>query len=221
MINSYFWLKLSMLSVLHVLELLPRWNCSFTLQGWEVGFRGKIESVCLTLHFSSFYFRIKEVNETNKRVEQEIKVAIFTLINEINKKGKSLLQHLEVQLRGKINVGSLFPISHPELTFCVWKLFGVTAGHGRLSIAEVGLQSLSAIFRRYLEAVSGWDRKLVAECWPPVAVTSCCWGSTQYRAGCFVGNLSGSLLTSLSCWCERQYEKEGAGLVSVVEISLW
>lgn len=44
----------------------------------------------------SFFFRIKEVNETNKRVEQEIKVAIFTLINEINKKGKSLLQHLEV-----------------------------------------------------------------------------------------------------------------------------
>lgn len=43
------------------------------------------------------FFRIKEVNETNKRVEQEIKVAIFTLINEINKKGKSLLQHLEVQ----------------------------------------------------------------------------------------------------------------------------
>ncbi|KAL7985396.1 hypothetical protein Chor_003966, partial [Crotalus horridus] len=39
--------------------------------------------------------RIKEVNETNKRVEQEIKVAIFTLINEINKKGKSLLQQLE------------------------------------------------------------------------------------------------------------------------------
>ncbi|XP_069800487.1 E3 ubiquitin-protein ligase TRIM33 isoform X1 [Dendropsophus ebraccatus] len=39
--------------------------------------------------------RIKEVNDTNKRVEQEIKVAIFTLINEINKKGKSLLQQLE------------------------------------------------------------------------------------------------------------------------------
>ncbi|KAL0604083.1 hypothetical protein AAY473_026081, partial [Plecturocebus cupreus] len=39
--------------------------------------------------------KIKEVNETNKRVEQEIKVAIFTLINEINKKGKSLLQQLE------------------------------------------------------------------------------------------------------------------------------
>ncbi|KAM4700329.1 E3 ubiquitin-protein ligase TRIM33 isoform 5-T5 [Discoglossus pictus] len=39
--------------------------------------------------------RIKEVNDTNKRVEQEIKVAIFTLINEINKKGRSLLQQLE------------------------------------------------------------------------------------------------------------------------------
>ncbi|KAM9320669.1 E3 ubiquitin-protein ligase TRIM33 isoform 1-T1 [Gastrophryne carolinensis] len=39
--------------------------------------------------------RLKEVNDTNKRVEQEIKVAIFTLINEINKKGKSLLQQLE------------------------------------------------------------------------------------------------------------------------------
>jgi len=65
------------------------------MEGWEAGFRGKIGSVCLTLCFS-FFFRIKEVNETNKRVEQEIKVAIFTLINEINKKGKSLLQHLEV-----------------------------------------------------------------------------------------------------------------------------
>lgn len=30
-------------------------------------------------------------------------MAIFTLINEINKKGKSLLQHLEVQLRKKNN----------------------------------------------------------------------------------------------------------------------
>lgn len=49
-------------------------------------------------------FRIKEVNETNKRVEQEIKVAIFTLINEINKKGKSLLQQLEVQLNLKVNI---------------------------------------------------------------------------------------------------------------------
>lgn len=29
-------------------------------------------------------------------MEHEIKIAVFTLINEINKKGKSLLQQLEV-----------------------------------------------------------------------------------------------------------------------------
>lgn len=34
--------------------------------------------------------------ETHKKVEHEIKIAVFTLINEINKKGKSLLQQLEV-----------------------------------------------------------------------------------------------------------------------------
>lgn len=40
--------------------------------------------------------RLKELNETHRKVEQEIKIAVFTLINEINKKGKSLLQQLEV-----------------------------------------------------------------------------------------------------------------------------
>ncbi|KAM8830908.1 E3 ubiquitin-protein ligase TRIM33 isoform 1-T1 [Synchiropus picturatus] len=39
--------------------------------------------------------RLKELNETHKKVEREIKIAVFTLINEINKKGKSLLQNLE------------------------------------------------------------------------------------------------------------------------------
>ncbi|CAN9515815.1 unnamed protein product [Ophioblennius macclurei] len=39
--------------------------------------------------------RLKELNETHKKVEHEIKIAVFTLINEINKKGKSLLQQLE------------------------------------------------------------------------------------------------------------------------------
>nr|XP_046252592.1 E3 ubiquitin-protein ligase TRIM33 isoform X2 [Scatophagus argus] len=39
--------------------------------------------------------RLKELNETQKKVEHEIKIAVFTLINEINKKGKSLLQQLE------------------------------------------------------------------------------------------------------------------------------
>ncbi|XP_067863395.1 E3 ubiquitin-protein ligase TRIM33 isoform X2 [Heptranchias perlo] len=39
--------------------------------------------------------RLNEVSDTNKKVEHDIKVAIFTLINEINKKGKNLLQQLE------------------------------------------------------------------------------------------------------------------------------
>lgn len=56
-----------------------------------------LEKLYAAFWWHTFFFRIKEVNETNKRVEQEIKVAIFTLINEINKKGKSLLQQLEVQ----------------------------------------------------------------------------------------------------------------------------
>ncbi|XP_043932092.1 E3 ubiquitin-protein ligase TRIM33 [Protopterus annectens] len=66
--------------------------------------KGAIEGLVAKLHEKKNYVhfaatqvknRIKEVNETHKRVEQEIKVAIFTLINEINKKGKSLLQQLE------------------------------------------------------------------------------------------------------------------------------
>ncbi|KAL7828849.1 hypothetical protein SRHO_G00324830 [Serrasalmus rhombeus] len=39
--------------------------------------------------------RLKEATETHRKVEHEIKIAVFTLINEINKKGKSLLQQLE------------------------------------------------------------------------------------------------------------------------------
>lgn len=47
--------------------------------------------------FVCFSYRLKELNETHKKVEHEIKIAVFTLINEINKKGKSLLQQLEVR----------------------------------------------------------------------------------------------------------------------------
>lgn len=54
------------------------------------------------------------MNETNIRVEQEIKVAIFTLINEINKKGKSLLHQLEV--------GDIFAFFPP----CLFYLFYVS-----------------------------------------------------------------------------------------------
>lgn len=44
-----------------------------------------------------FKSRLKELNDTHKKVEHEIKIAVFTLINEINKKGKALLQQLEVR----------------------------------------------------------------------------------------------------------------------------
>uniref|UniRef100_A0A8C8DXU6 RING-type E3 ubiquitin transferase n=1 Tax=Oryzias sinensis TaxID=183150 RepID=A0A8C8DXU6_9TELE len=44
---------------------------------------------------SQVQHRLKELNETHRKVEHEIKIAVFTLINEINKKGKSLLQQLE------------------------------------------------------------------------------------------------------------------------------
>uniref|UniRef100_A0A672JFP7 RING-type E3 ubiquitin transferase n=1 Tax=Salarias fasciatus TaxID=181472 RepID=A0A672JFP7_SALFA len=49
------------------------------------------------VHFSvsQVQTRLKELNETHRKVEHEIKIAVFTLINEINKKGKSLLQQLE------------------------------------------------------------------------------------------------------------------------------
>lgn len=38
------------------------------------------------------------MNQNQKQVEQDIKVAIFTLMVEINKKGKALLHQLEVIL---------------------------------------------------------------------------------------------------------------------------
>lgn len=51
----------------------------------------------LIVLLSFFSSRLKELNETHRKVEHEIKIAVFTLINEINKKGKSLLQQLEVR----------------------------------------------------------------------------------------------------------------------------
>uniref|UniRef100_A0A8C3P5N1 RING-type E3 ubiquitin transferase n=1 Tax=Chrysemys picta bellii TaxID=8478 RepID=A0A8C3P5N1_CHRPI len=42
-----------------------------------------------------FTYRILEANQNQKQVEQDIKVAIFTLMVEINKKGKALLHQLE------------------------------------------------------------------------------------------------------------------------------
>ncbi|XP_063785425.1 transcription intermediary factor 1-alpha isoform X2 [Pseudophryne corroboree] len=45
--------------------------------------------------------RILEVNQNQKQVEQDIKVAIFTLMVEINKKGKAMLHQLEALARDR------------------------------------------------------------------------------------------------------------------------
>lgn len=55
------------------------------------------------------------MSETHKKVEHEIKIAVFTLINEINKKGKSLLQQLEVREGQQI----LYRIFFSFLFFCL------------------------------------------------------------------------------------------------------
>lgn len=144
-----------------------------------------------------FFFRIKEVNETNKRVEQEIKVAIFTLINEINKKGKSLLQHLEVQLREKLS-GIHYFQSPIEKTRSVFEnsLFGVTAGvatnkrfaAGKLSeaegLSEMGLLSQPAVLRRCSDIVlvdRGAGVSSSSCCTASVVVNAGMPGTTQYR----------------------------------------
>lgn len=58
-----------------------------------------MQLVLFMMNEVSFFspYRLKELNETHRKVEHEIKIAVFTLINEINKKGKSLLQQLEVR----------------------------------------------------------------------------------------------------------------------------
>uniref|UniRef100_A0A674B6B8 RING-type E3 ubiquitin transferase n=1 Tax=Salmo trutta TaxID=8032 RepID=A0A674B6B8_SALTR len=57
----------------------------------------KLQEKKTYVHYSHAHVtsRLKEVTETHRKVEHEIKIAVFTLINEINKKGKCLLQQLE------------------------------------------------------------------------------------------------------------------------------
>ncbi|CAJ1055355.1 E3 ubiquitin-protein ligase TRIM33 isoform X3 [Xyrichtys novacula] len=79
---------------------------------------------------SQLQSRLKELNETHRKVEHEIKIAVFTLINEINKKGKSLLQQLEsvtnersMRLRAQHGETTLLAqqINH-VLSFCHWAI---------------------------------------------------------------------------------------------------
>uniref|UniRef100_A0A671W1E9 E3 ubiquitin-protein ligase TRIM33 n=1 Tax=Sparus aurata TaxID=8175 RepID=A0A671W1E9_SPAAU len=74
--------------------------------------------------------RLKELNETHKKVEHEIKIAVFTLINEINKKGKSLLQQLESVTKERTmrlmaqhkDTTQLAQQIHHVLSFCSWAI---------------------------------------------------------------------------------------------------
>ncbi|KAK5894255.1 hypothetical protein CesoFtcFv8_010967 [Champsocephalus esox] len=74
--------------------------------------------------------RLKEAGETQKKVEHEIKIAVFTLINEINKKGKSLLQQLDsVTKERNVRLVSqqkdttqLAQQIHHVLSFCQWAI---------------------------------------------------------------------------------------------------
>ncbi|XP_039655587.1 E3 ubiquitin-protein ligase TRIM33 isoform X4 [Perca fluviatilis] len=74
--------------------------------------------------------RLKELNETHRKVEHEIKIAVFTLINEINKKGKSLLQQLETVTKERSmrlvsqhkDTTLLAQQIHHVLNFCQWAI---------------------------------------------------------------------------------------------------
>lgn len=66
-------------------------------------------TVINTLNSLSTFYRIHEVNRNQKLVEQDVKVAIFTLMVEINKKGKALLHQLEV--------GFIFPRDTIKVVF--------------------------------------------------------------------------------------------------------
>ncbi|XP_041655180.1 E3 ubiquitin-protein ligase TRIM33 isoform X2 [Cheilinus undulatus] len=74
--------------------------------------------------------RLKELNETHRKVEHEIKIAVFTLINEINKKGKSLLQQLESVTKERSirlmaqhkDTTRLAQQIHHVLNFCNWAI---------------------------------------------------------------------------------------------------
>ncbi|XP_047222993.1 E3 ubiquitin-protein ligase TRIM33 isoform X3 [Girardinichthys multiradiatus] len=74
--------------------------------------------------------RLKELGETHRKVEHEIKIAVFTLINEINKKGKALLQQLESVNKERSmrlmaqhkDTAQLAQQIHHVLNFCNWAI---------------------------------------------------------------------------------------------------
>uniref|UniRef100_A0A668AFL8 E3 ubiquitin-protein ligase TRIM33 n=1 Tax=Myripristis murdjan TaxID=586833 RepID=A0A668AFL8_9TELE len=104
--------------------------------------------------------RLKELNETHRKVEHEIKIAVFTLINEINKKGKSLLQQLESVTKERSmrlvaqhkDTTQLAQQIHHVLNFCHW---AITTGSSTalLYSKRLILFQLRQVFKARLEPV--------------------------------------------------------------------
>ncbi|XP_057711583.1 E3 ubiquitin-protein ligase TRIM33 isoform X2 [Corythoichthys intestinalis] len=101
--------------------------------------KGIIEATMTKLHekksfvhysVSQVQNRLKELDETHKKIEHEIKIAVFTLINEINKKGKSLLQQLETVTKDRTarlmaqhkDTTQLAQQIQHVLNFCQWAI---------------------------------------------------------------------------------------------------
>uniref|UniRef100_A0A3Q0SAL3 E3 ubiquitin-protein ligase TRIM33 n=1 Tax=Amphilophus citrinellus TaxID=61819 RepID=A0A3Q0SAL3_AMPCI len=92
----------------------------------------KLQEKKTLVHYSvsQVQSRLKELSETHKKVEHEIKIAVFTLINEINKKGKSLLQQLETVTKERSlrlvaqhkDTTQLAQQIHHVLNFCHWAI---------------------------------------------------------------------------------------------------
>uniref|UniRef100_A0A7N8Y3B4 E3 ubiquitin-protein ligase TRIM33 n=1 Tax=Mastacembelus armatus TaxID=205130 RepID=A0A7N8Y3B4_9TELE len=109
---------------------------------------------------SQLQSRLKELSETHKKVEHEIKIAVFTLINEINKKGKSLLQQLESVNKERSmrlvaqhkDTTQLAQQIHHVLNFCHW---AITTGSSTalLYSKRLILYQLRQLFKARLEPV--------------------------------------------------------------------
>ncbi|XP_067383929.1 E3 ubiquitin-protein ligase TRIM33 isoform X1 [Channa argus] len=102
--------------------------------------------------------RLKELNETHRKVEHEIKIAVFTLINEINKKGKSLLQQLESVTKERSlrlvaqhkDTTQLAQQIHHVLNFCQWAI-GTGSSTALLYSKRLILFQLRQLFKARLE----------------------------------------------------------------------
>lgn len=62
------------------------------------------------------------MNRNQKLVEQDVKVAIFTLMVEINKKGKALLHQLEVDfILARHTIKAVFSAKYMMFVLCMTK----------------------------------------------------------------------------------------------------